>query len=254
MSIADVRAYLDNGFDQVSGWCISQLWQIIQPIAELQEKQGIRCPIAEIGVYHGKFFIGLMRTKGVPGNVAIDAFSLQRFNLDGAGVGNLAKFKENIVACGGRTEDVSCFERDSMAINAHDIEEYRELSGGGFSLFSVDGCHTVEHTTNDTQIAMELTVPGGLIFVDDYTNHRWPGVQEAIAKMYFSGSPRWLPLAVGCNKLILTHMSYHTEHLAAIENNFRVNHADTTVKKVVRFGYDNLTFIPDFKKGKSLST
>jgi hypothetical protein len=78
-----------------------------------------------------------------------------------------------------------------MAIEAPTIDAIRQASGG-FSFFSGDGCHLVEHTMNDIRIAMQLTVPEGIVFVDDYTNSDWPGVHEGVARPYITARP---PLA-----------------------------------------------------------
>jgi hypothetical protein len=248
-----VRSYLHGTFPRVEGWCIPQLWQSIQPLHDVQVRNQVGGPVAEIGVYHGKFFLGLMATKGERSNYAIDVYSMQRFNLDGAGVGSLERVQDNVRAAGLDLEDVVFLEADSMALTRRDVEVIRERSGGGFSMFSVDGCHTVEHTTNDAGIAMELTRPGGIVFIDDYYNPHWPGVQEAICKLYLTSSPRFVPLVATCNKLLLCHLSYHEEYLAHVEEFVRANFPTTRVKAVQRFGYDTLTIAPDVQNGPYLA-
>lgn len=250
--LQDVHSYLKDRFAQVDGWCVPQLWQSIQPIDEIQHRNGISGPIAEIGVYHGKFFIGLLKTKQQNNNYAIDVFSMQRFNLDGAGVGDQDTLKANIALSGSSVEDVHFLEADSMALTRSDLHRIREKSGG-FSMFSVDGCHTVEHTINDVRIAMELTQPGGVIFVDDYYNASWPGVQEGICKLYLTDSPRFVPLIATCNKLILCHISYHAEFLSYVRDFFKSNFDGTRVKPVKRFGYDTLTIVPNLQSGAFLA-
>jgi hypothetical protein len=82
---ASLAHYLNNDFSSVQGWCIPHLWQSLWPLREAMRKQGKDGPVAEIGVYHGKFFIGLVKTMEAPRhNYAIDVFDLQQFNLDGA--------------------------------------------------------------------------------------------------------------------------------------------------------------------------
>jgi hypothetical protein len=250
--LQDVHEYLKGRFAQVEGWCVPQLWQSIQPIDEIQRRNRIGGPIAEIGVYQGKFFIGLLKTKQQANNYAIDVFSMQRFNLDGAGVGNQEALKSNITLSGSSVEDVHFLEADSMALTSSDLQEIRATSGG-FSMFSVDGCHTVEHTINDVRIAMELTRPGGVIFVDDYYNASWPGVQEGICKLYLTDSPRFVPLIATCNKLILCHISYHAEYLSYVRDFFKANFDGTRVKPVKRFGYDTLTIVPNLQTGAFLA-
>jgi hypothetical protein len=238
-----VRSYLQGPFQNIGGWCSPWLWQLITPIAERQAALGINNPVAEIGVYHGKFFLGLQLTKAAPAhNFAIDVFDMQEFNLDGAGNGNLEQFRANIGKVDIDPNAVTILRADSMAIDTREIERIRSVSGG-FSLFSVDGCHMVEHTINDIRLAMQLTLPEGIIFVDDYTNADWPGVQEGVAKLYFTDSPRFVPLAVMHNKLFLCHISHHDawlKHITAAAANL----SGARTKVVSRFGYSSLNLVP----------
>lgn len=243
MSREAISAYLHGQFHKVEGWCSPQLWQLIQPIADAQDKAGVASPIAEIGVYHGKFFIGLLATKQAAShNYALDVFDLQRFNLDGAGRGNLEIFKKNIAAAGFATDSVEFVAIDSMSTTPDMIAEIRAKSGG-FSFFSVDGCHKLEHTLNDIRLAMQLTVAEGIVFVDDYTNQMWPEVQEAVVRMYLFDRPRFVPLAFGHNKLLLCHVAFHSEYLALLEQKLAL--AQTRFKRVVRSGYPSLTVVLD---------
>ena len=243
MSREAISTYLYGHFQKVEGWCSPHLWQLIQPIADAQERAGIANPVAEVGVFHGKFFIGLLATKGAPNNnYAFDVFDLQRFNLDGAGRGNLQIFKKNIAASGFSEKSVECVEIDSMSISTDMISEIRSKSGG-FSFFSVDGCHKLEHTLNDIRIAMQFTVPQGIIFVDDYTNQMWPEVQEAVVRLYLFDCPRFVPLAFGHNKLLLCHVAYHAEYLALLEQTLAA--AQIRFKRVSRSGYPSLTAVLD---------
>lgn len=211
----------------------------MQPVLEVQASLGVNNPIAEIGVYQGKFFLGLIASKKAPeGNLAIDVFDLQQFNLDGAGIGNREALLSHAVQHGFETDCIDTLERDSLTINATDIARILDKSGG-FSLFSIDGCHLPEHTINDVNIAMALTVPEGLIFVDDYTNPDWPGVQEGVGRLYSSSYPKFIPLCVAHNKLFLCHISYHSQYLELITA--RMAAMGISAKPVKRFGYDTLT-------------
>lgn len=253
MSFDAVSHYLHTSFHQTEGWCIPHLWQAIQPLSEFQTLKGVANPVAEIGVYQGKFFIGLMKTRPAQFHYAIDVFSMQEFNLDGAGRGNLEAFRTNVTKSGEDINSVVCLERDSMALTRGQIEAIRGKTKG-FSMFSVDGCHMVEHTINDMRIAMELTIAQGVIFVDDYYNANWPGVQEAVAKLYLLDSPRFVPLLYSCNKLFLVHISYHRQLLARVQSFMQKHFPDTGMKLVTRFGYDTLTLHPNGQTGKYLAT
>lgn len=243
--LAQVDEYLRGEFQRVQGWCLPQLWQAIQPLHEEQNKLGVKSPIAEIGVFKGKFFIGLVKTKAAVagGHHAFDVFDLQQFNLDHAGKGELEAFQTNLVKSGVKTESVAIMRGDSMTIGIDErLKVKRET--GGFSMFSVDGCHLAGHTINDIRIAIDLTVPEGIIFVDDYYNASWPGVQEGVAKLYLCDSPTFVPLLYMSNKLFLCHVSYHDRYIAAVFAFIKQNYPETVQKKVERFGYPTLTVIP----------
>ncbi len=249
-----VNEYLNGHFKTVEGWCIPHLWQVIEPLHELQTNLGINQPVAEIGVFHGKFLIGLLKTKNVSrGNFAIDVFDMQEFNLDGAGKGNLQALKDNLAKCGMAPDTVIIERVDSLAIRDAHIDSILARSGGGFSFFSVDGCHLPEHTVNDIRIAMKLTVPQGIIFIDDYYNANWPGVQEGVAKLYFNDYVNRVPLVYTCNKLFLCHLSYHRHFLDYTADFLSKHHPETRVKRVKRFGYDCLTVTPQMTSDKYLS-
>ena len=230
--------YLNGPFTDIAGWCSPNIWQIIWPIAVFQDTAGIKHPVAEIGVYHGKFFIGLIVTKGVVRNYAIDVFNMQEFNLDHAGQGNLEALQKNLAKSGIAGDSVEFFRTDSLTMTEKDIVHIRARTGG-FSLFSVDGCHQPEHTINDIRLAMALTLPQGLIFVDDFVNPNWPGVMEGVAKLYFNECPRFVPVAFGHNKLFLCHLSYHQKFLDLILTSLQKS--NITYKLVKRFGYENVS-------------
>jgi len=95
---------------------------------------------------------------------------------------------------------------------------------------------------------MSVTANDGIIAVDDYTNPNWPGVQEAIARMYLLRDFAFIPLVVTCNKLLLSSYSYHEKYLKLIHQYIKQNHADTRMKKVKRFGFDTLTVQPNLQE------
>lgn len=236
----------------MEGWCIPHLWQSIQPLSEAVTAEGGRGPIGEIGVYHGKFFIGLLKTMDAPAaNYAIDIYDLQQFNLDGAGKGNLEKFRGNLRLNGIAESAIEILQTDSMWLNRGDIERIR-VESGGFSMFSVDGCHLAEHTVNDMLFAAEVTRPQGVIFMDDYYNASWPGVQEGVAKYYFMQPARFVPLVYTCNKLILCNISYHRIYLKKVTSFVQEKFPGTEIKLVKRFGFECLNVIPKYPAGKYL--
>ena len=248
IDFAALQDYLDGPFTEIAGWCNPGIWQAIQPLAEAMAEHGDVGPVAEIGVHQGRFFIGLVKTLGQTGerrrgNHAIDVFDLQAFNLDGSGKGNLEAFNGNLDICGVDSADVKILRADSLTLT-RPITSRILSETGGFSFFSVDGCHMAEHTINDMEIAFELTRPDGIIFIDDYYNAYWPGVQEGVTKYYLTNSPRFVPLLFACNKLFLCSLSWHRIYLKAVWDFIKEHHPNTRMKKVSRFGYDTLTIAP----------
>jgi hypothetical protein len=244
--IADAHRYLVNQFPAVQGWCLPHVWQSIQPLYEMMAEEGPVRPVAEIGVFQGKFFIGLVLTVGASANnYAIDVFDLQQFNLDGAGQGDLQALRNNLEQSAIPFDAVQIHQQDSMTISAEDIAVVNRKVGG-FSFFSVDACHMVEHTVNDINLAQQLTAATGIIFVDDYNNPFWPGVQEGVAKMYMTSSPRFIPLLFTSGKLFLCHISYHAKYMDRVSRFVKECFPETELKLVRRYGYDSLTIRPNF--------
>lgn len=253
MAFAELAKYLNGPFDAVQGWCSPFLWQAIEPLANAMIAGGDPAPVAEIGVHHGKFFIGLAKTMSSKRkHYAFDVFEDQNLNLDRSGSGSREIFESNLAANRIAPRAVEIVKADSMTVDAATIARVRAQSGG-FSFFSVDGCHMAEHTINDIQIAMQLTLPNGIVFVDDYTNQSWPGVQEGVAKLYLMSAPRFVPLIFLEGKLLLCHISHHAKYRKLLAAHFKTHHPDARVKAVTRFGYDSLTAVPSHKTRKFLA-
>lgn len=240
----NLEAYLAGPFNKIQGWCDRALWQTIEPILAFQAELGVKRPVAEIGVNHGKLFIGLVIAKYHPaGNLAIDVFADQAFNLDKSGKGNREAFDANLARCGIPADQIDIRQVDSSVLTDAEVAAIREQSGG-FSLFSVDGSHLPEHAYNDISIAMRLTDPGGVILIDDYLAPDWPGVGEAVARHYLLGAPMFVPFAYTCNKLLLCHLRHRGDYVVALRDHFREHRLRARIKKVTRFGYPALTIHP----------
>lgn len=236
--------FISGPFDKIPGWCSPYVFQLVQPIFDFQRSIGFYAPICEIGVFKGKFFAGLLKASGVAhSHYAIDVFDLQQFNLDYAGAGNRKEFRDNIALSGEDPENVTCIERDSTTFRSGDLIKIREAVGG-FSAFSVDGCHLVEHTINDIRVAMELTADEGVIFVDDYYNPDWPGVHEGVCKLFQASTPVYVPLAYTSNKLAMCHVGYHQRYLDYLDRFVTYHFPQTAIKKVKMFGYQVLVLTP----------
>ncbi|MGF1464332.1 MAG: class I SAM-dependent methyltransferase [Maricaulaceae bacterium] len=241
--LSDVQRYLAEGFDQVEGWCGSNLFTVIEALYAEQPRDGALGPIAEIGVYQGKFFTGLSGV-AAPGatRLAIDVFDMQWLNVDKAGMGDQARFEANVRAWGAEPDRLEVLRADSLSVT---ISEARDLaqSHGKFAFFSVDGCHTLTHTLHDFVIAQEVTANNGVIFIDDYNNPNWPEVQEAISRAFFSGAPRFVPFIFMENKLFMCSAGYHDRYIKACFHHIKTYEPSWRMKRVYRFGWECLNFM-----------
>lgn len=255
MPIADLRDYLVCQFEAVEGWCWKYVWQPLEFIDQKQRELGATGPVAEVGVYHGRFFLGLAALKkdASSPHVVIDVFDMQEFSMSGSGTkirvpksissAQLPAFESNLRRAGFKEGDVRIIRADSVALSPGEI---REMVDGlrKFLFFSVDGCHEFTHTYHDLHLAIELTSSFGIILVDDYLHARWPGVQEAVAKLYFGGAPRFVPLFYIHNKLALCHVNLHQEFFEGLQSFYAKHHASAHVRTVTRFGWPTLTIEP----------
>jgi hypothetical protein len=210
-----LQRYLDNGFDLVQGWCSRAAVEISGDLVSHARTRGLRGGACEIGVFHGKFFIALANTVGEDHSLAIDIFDHQALNVDGSGGGFQGlqqAFRQNISRYCARPDLISEMSRDSLALGPSDLLSIIERFPA-FQVFSIDGGHTPEHVINDYGIAAQVTHPGGFIIVDDILNGGWPGVIEGVARLFLFGRPKFVPLCIGLNKLMLTGLSYHSEYL-----------------------------------------
>jgi len=240
--INHLNRHLSHNIHEMKGWCVPHLWQGLWPLVG---RIGLGS-VAEIGVLEGKFLVSLIKTfdpHGQHTHAAIDVFDMQEFNVDNAGIGQAKRLHANLEKQGIDPERTEKVRTDSLALRQADASALVHRHGK-FKFFSVDGCHDVTHTTHDIEFAMEVTDSAGIIAVDDYMNPNWPGVNEAVAKMYLLRNFAFIPLFFTCNKLFLCSAGYHQEYLGLIKAYIKHNHPETELRPALRFGYNTLTIKP----------
>jgi len=238
----DIDAYWQDGLPNIEGWVNERWLPYLKLIDDTQTALGIKGQIAEIGVYHGKLLIALAHFARPGGKVtAIDVFDDQTRNIDGAGVGSLEHLKANIRSFGPDYEiDYSFLKTDSTALNCADkVALVRD--NGPFRLFSVDGCHTAEHTLSDLLTAQDCLAPGGVVLLDDMFQPHWPGVTEAVALFYGRYVPRLKPFLYIAHKLFFAGHGWHADFLRAC-----IEHAGPggDAKMTQMFGHPVLSIFP----------
>ena len=235
-----IDSYWAGGFDRVEGWVASSLLPYVKLIDQIQVEAGIVGEVAEIGVFHGKFLIALASLQPPGGKVtALDVFDDQQKNLDGAGEGNLAMLKQNIAAYGPADVDFSFIKADSSSLTLLDkVELMRDR--GPFRLFSVDGCHTVEHTLSDLWTAQDCLAPGGVVILDDFMQPHWPGVTHA-THLFCADAPRLAPFLYAYHKLFFVGVGWHAHFVEACAQALGHNEA---LRTTTMFGHRVLSIYP----------
>jgi hypothetical protein len=203
--------YWQFGFPNVEGWVDTRLIDCLRLIDLMQRNAGIVGQIGEIGVYHGKLLLALAHLANPADKVtAIDVFDDQTKNIDGAGIGSLVRLQENISLYGPGNRDYAFIKADSIAMTANDKADLMRRRGP-FRLFSVDGCHTAEHTCADLLTAQDFLTPGGILILDDFMQPHWPGVTEAVHLFYSRYVPRLKPFLYCFHKLFLVGYGWQAD-------------------------------------------
>lgn len=222
----------------IEGWAQPRLHQSLVAVQELHDLHQITGGTVEIGVHHGKFFLalGCLRRPDEPW-LAVDLFEEQAQNIDGSGRGDLEKFNSNLLMVHGDCRPPAILKGDSTVLRQSD---YRSaLEGSDARLFSVDGGHTAEHAMNDLRIASELVCNGAVVFLDDFFNEFWPGVNEGFYRYMSVANTNLCPFAFCANKLFLTTLAYHRAYFEYFRNRFKTSE-DQRVKRVKICGFDVL--------------
>lgn len=249
MNYQKLDAYAQAGHESVKGWCNREIYGLIRVLNDIQLEKNIQGTIGEIGVYHGKFFIGmhLLRRESET-TLAVDIFDKQELNIDASGVGaSESIFRKNLAQHAGEPHNCRVLAADSLGFSNADVTAI-ESELGKFRFFSVDGGHTAEHTINDFQIAEQLLAPYGIAIVDDYYNPHWHGVIEGIAYLYLNGRPRLAPFAYAGNKHFFAPLSCHAWYRAQLESALRAFPNHCNAKHIKMYGHDmiSLKFAENF--------
>lgn len=212
--------WLDQYFstNDVVGWVDPGIVNFLRLISE--KTQGMRGGAFEVGVHHGKFFIAINGiVNGSATSIAMDLYEEgQRFNIDGSGNGSLQHFKSNLSKYDrhqGHNVLIECM--DSTVAHPKEI---LMAAGRQFSIVSIDGGHTAEHTISDLRLAEQIVDPNGFVFVDDVLNSHWLGVIDGVTQ-YLRTRPILWPIAYGFNKLLMCRMSAQPSYRTYFESNFK---------------------------------
>ncbi|MFM8857496.1 MAG: class I SAM-dependent methyltransferase [Actinomycetota bacterium] len=182
----------------------------------VQRSKGVSGAVAEIGVHHGRLFIGLnLLRRDTERAVAIDVFGEQELNTDMSGKGDLSIFLRNVRRW-STTDGVAIHQGDSTQLTAAQLGE---AAGGAIRLFSVDGGHTESTVLNDMKLAESTLAPGGVVIADDVFNEQWPGVSTGTLR-YMAEGGLLVPFAIGFNKVFFCSPNYAAAYRDSLHRRF----------------------------------
>jgi hypothetical protein len=193
--------YEQEAYPAIEGWLDRKVLWALRGVTDCQARHGILGAVCEIGVHHGRFFLAL--ENAAPPSVpcyALDVFERQEWNSDRSGKGDLSIFRQHLNRFARSKDRVVIHQLDSTSAEARKF--FRSIEGA-VSLFSIDGGHTLAHTTTDLRSAESALCPGGVAFLDDYCHADWPGVTEGLLA-YLSGIHTLVPIMAIGGKLLLT--------------------------------------------------
>jgi hypothetical protein len=200
----------------VEGWLDAFSGRAILELSRYQSEIGARGAVAEIGVHHGRLFLVLyLSTRRDERAIAIDVFGQQHLNVDKSGRGDKEIFLRHVDRIAGSRDGLVVIEDSSLNLGAESLAGRH----GRIRLFSIDGAHTEEATTNDLRLAEAAMTDEGVVVIDDCFNEYWPEVSWALAK-YLLGGNALLPFAITPGKVLLCHAQMKPRYQAMLRERF----------------------------------
>jgi hypothetical protein len=224
----------------MSGWVRDEALLVTSALANEQTRLKLTGSFVEIGVHHAKFlaFLGLLAAEH-EAVVGFDLFEDQAQNVDGSGHGCRENALRNLEKAGLRASAVKLLACNSLGLDAEAV--LAECGGQRCRIFSVDGGHTSEITHKDLETAFGVLVQGGIVILDDYFNHGWPGVSEGALRFCFGNPSLCIPIAIGGNKVWFTNdQSFANGFVSALRRHL----ADVSSKNSCFLGKDIFVIEP----------
>ncbi len=201
----------------VEGWVHPDMPSAIEVCGQVLDEDNTAGSVAEFGVHHGLFLflIDALRTDGEDA-VAIGIWDDPTLKVVTPGPGwdemqhgAFAAFQRNSSHfLGGRR--VQVVTKDTFGFTA---AEFMITVPRPVKFFSVDAGHTPENVVNDLSLVQDILAPGGIVALDDYLNPYWEGVTDGFYRFMASHNRRLRPFLFFRNKLFLTTISEHRDHV-----------------------------------------
>lgn len=233
MSYSRYRHY---GHRRVGGYTESQVFEVLEVLDAAQRARGVRGSVVEIGVHHGRLFIGMhLLQRSGEASVAIDLFDEQELNVDQSGLGDRGKFEQHLAKWS--TRPVVIHQGDSTQLKSGDIAEMSNAR-----MFSVDGGHTAGIVESDMRLAAECLCDGGIIVADDVFNEQWPDV--CVGTLNYLADTDVVPFGIGFNKTLFAHRDHAPAYAEALADHFADRYLTAAFPHRTFAGHDVVIVIP----------
>jgi hypothetical protein len=208
----DDAAFLASVVERIEGWLDRYAALRTIDLLHVQEARGLRGPVYEVGLYHGKYFAVLLRSAAFTGDraVGIDSFDyVPREQFD-------REFVKHAWLDGlGRIGPVDLRILDGSSRGWSDAHVMAAL-GAPARFVSIDGSHEHDDVLWDLRVAGSVLSEAGIIAADDYLNPACLGVNEAINR-FLIATPDVVPFAHIANKLFLARPCWAAQYREQLE-------------------------------------
>jgi hypothetical protein len=185
-----------RAFDGVP-WFSPDAGLLLLAYHQLLAEDGLSGDTLEIGVHEGLSAIAIAAMRGDGRRfVAIDRSpQLPSGEVAPPWFGSFPRMLANMRRFFDHLSFVTTIDTPSTMVQPDDI-------GRSFVVCHIDGGHLLSEAYADLELATGISLPGGLIAVDDYFNPAFPGVGEAAVRFSLQHDGALRPIAIGFNMAV----------------------------------------------------
>jgi hypothetical protein len=200
----DDYSFLHEHVNKVPGWLEDYAAVRTMDLLALQEREGTRGALLEIGVFHGRYFALMVRSAVRTQEQIVGLDTFQYITVDAV---------REILAPLADPHSVRFVQRRSSDVSA---PELLQILGTQARFISIDGSHERDDVIWDLQLSEELLASAGIVAVDDFLNPITLGVNDGVHR-FFAHPRNLVPFAYTANKLFLCRPGAAQKYTSAFE-------------------------------------
>ena len=203
MNYSKIQKFIGEDHKFIDGWFFGLDQVAFYELFSIQNQQGLRGDVCEVGVYKGKSFVFLSLLKGQ--NDRLIGFDLFPDDLEEVTKRNLSDYgvAENTELHKGLTSDL-------------ELAELNSILSSRLRFLHIDAGHEYHEVLQQLQLFSPYMDDLGIISMDDYQDREFPGIEAAVLDFADRDRPRrFVPFLAGSNKMYLC-ASQHASHLQTL--------------------------------------